>query len=243
MTTEKFIKIKTHDGKLIAATQRGSFSKPVIVIVHGLAGNMNEALHFNAARYFEHQGFSSLRVNLYHWQQGYRKLHECTFSTHGKDIDTVLKYLAKHGAKRIFLVGHSFGWPSILHTKERNFLAVAPWDGSRLPYNQKEFAKRSRSPKGRIIDEGYWVIMGDRMAEDSHRVNSIGLVSKFERPISFITVDDNVFGNWNNNKKMHQAARVKKELVVIRGAHHTFSEEGKQEELYAATVKWFKRFI
>jgi dienelactone hydrolase len=239
---ERFIKIKAPDGKLIATTQRGSLSKPVIVIVHGLAGNMNEALHYNAARYFEKHGFSSLRVGLYHWQKGYRKLHECTFSTHGKDIDTVLKYLAKHGAKKIFLAGHSFGWPSILHTKERNFLAVASWDGSLLPYPQKEFAKRSRSPKGRILDEGYLVIMGDRMTEDSHCVQSLDLVRKFDRPIGFITVDDNMFGNWNNNKKMYKAAKVKKDLVVIKGAHHTFSEEGKQEELYAATVKWFKKF-
>ncbi|HUC01947.1 MAG TPA: hypothetical protein VMA75_03505 [Candidatus Paceibacterota bacterium] len=48
--------------------------------------------------------------------------------------------------------------------------------------------------------------------------------------------------NWNNNKKMHKAAKVKKELVVIKGATHTFWEEGRQEELYAATVRWFKKF-
>jgi dienelactone hydrolase len=239
---DKPIKLKTPDGKFIDATLRGSMSQPIIVIVHGLAGNKNEAMHYNAARYFEKHGFSSLRINLYSWLKGYRKLHECTFSTHGKDIDTVLRYLDRHGAKKIFLVGHSFGWPSILHTKERNFLAVAPWDGSKLPYNQKEFARRVKSPKGRVIDEGYLVIMGDQMAEDSHKINSLDLVKKFDRPISFITVNDSVFGNWDNNKKMYRAAKVKKELVVIKGAHHTFAEEGKQEELYAATVKWFKKF-
>lgn len=182
---DKFIKIKTSDGKWIAATQRGSFDNPVIVIVHGLAGNMNEAMYYNAARYFEKHGFSSLRMNLYHWQKGYRRLHECTFSTHGKDIDTVLKYLARHGAKKVFVVGHSFGWPSILHTKERSYRAVAGWDGSKLPYSQKEFAKRSEKPKGRVLDEGYLVIMGDRMAEDSRRFNSLDAVRKFDRPILY----------------------------------------------------------
>lgn len=240
---ERQIKIKTPDNKWIAATQRGSFNKPVIVIVHGLAGNMNEAMHYNAARYFEKHGFSSLRINLYHWLKGYRKLHECTFSTHGQDIDIVLKYLARHGTKKVFLVGHSFGWPSILHTKERNFLAVAGWDGSKLPYSQKEFAKRIKKPKGRILDEGYLVVMGEQMARDSHAFNSLDAVKRFDRPISFITVNNNVVGNWDNNKKMHAIARVKKELVVIKGATHTFIEEGKEEELYAATVRWFKRFL
>src|ERR1700722_40745 len=116
---EKELKIKTPDGKMIYGILRGSLSKPLIIHVHGLAGNMNEAMHYNAARYFEKHGFSSFRFNLYSWEKGGRKLHECTFSTHGKDIDTVLKYLESRGARKIFVVGHSYGWPSILHTKQR----------------------------------------------------------------------------------------------------------------------------
>lgn len=56
-------------------------------------------------------------------------------------------------------------------------------------------------------------------------------------------MDNNVVGNWNNNKKMYAVAKVKKELVIIKGATHTYIEEGKEEELYAATVKWFKKFV
>lgn len=239
---EKSVKIRTSDKKTIHGVLRGPLNKPVIVIVHGLAGNMNEAMHYNAARYFEKHGFSSFRFGLYSWEQGARKLHECTFSTHGRDIDTVIRYLRSRGARKMFLVGHSFGWPSILHAKERGFSAVAAWDGSLLPYSQKEFAKRIQKPKGRIFDEGYWVIMGERMAEDSRTFKSLGAIKRFDRPIGFITVDDNVFGNRDKNKKMYRAAKGEKELVVIKGATHTFWEEGKQEELYAATVGWFKKF-
>ncbi len=41
---------------------------------------------------------------------------------------------------------------------------------------------------------------------------------------------------------MHTVANKPKELVVIKNAHHNFTEDGKQEELYAATVRWFKKF-
>jgi len=240
---DKSVKIKTPDGKLIYATLRGPLSRPLIIIIHGLASNVNEALHYNAARYFEKQGFSSLRVNLYSWEKGARRLHECTFSTHGQDIDTVLKYVAARGAKNIFITGHSYGWPSILHTKHRIFKAVAAWDGSFLPNNNVDVPLRVQKPKGRIINEGYFVVVGERMAKDSHRIKSIDLIKRFDAPVSFITVNRDGFGNLSGNKKMHKAANGPKELVIIKGASHNFVEEGKQEELYAATARWFKKFL
>ena len=239
---EKSVKIKTPDGKKIFGILRGSLNKPVIVLVHGLAGNMNEAMHYNAARYFEKHGFSSFRFGLYSWEKGARKLHETTFSTHGKDIDVVVKYLESHGAKKIFVAGHSYGWPSILHTKHRTFKAVAAWDGSILPTNNVDIPKRIQKPKGRIYDEGYFLIIGEKMAKDSHKIKSLELMKKFDEPVSFITVNNDVLGNISGMTTMHKAFKGKKELVVVKGATHTFWEDGKQEELYAATVKWFKRF-
>lgn len=239
---EKELKIKTTGGKTIQAILRGSLRKPVIVLVHGLAGNLNEAMHYNAARYFEKQGFSTLRFNLYSWQKGSRKLHETTFSTHGEDIDAVVLYLTDNGAKKIFIAGHSYGFPSILHTKNRIFTAVAAWDGSILPTNHVDLPERSENPKGRIIDEGYSVIVGEQMAIDSHTIKSLDLLKTFEQPISFITVDDNVNGNLSGAQRMQKAFKGEKELVVVKGAHHNFAEDGKQEELYKATVKWFKKF-
>ncbi len=239
---EKAIKIRTPDRKIIYGVLRGLLNKPVVVLVHGLAGHMNEAMHYNAARYFEKRGFSSFRFGLYSWQKGARKLHECTFSTHGKDIDTILKYLELYGAKNIFIVGHSYGWPSILHAKHRIFKAVAAWDGSLLPTNHVDVPMRSKKPKGRIIDEGYFVIVGEKMAKDSRKIKSLDLIKKFNRPIGFITVDNNIEGNLNGARRMLEAAKQPKELVVIKGATHTFWEDGKEEELYAATVKWFKKF-
>jgi esterase/lipase len=239
---EKEVKIKTPGGKTIYGILRGSLGKPVIVHIHGLAGNLNEAMHYNAARYFEKSGFSSFRFNLYSWQKDARKLHECTFSTHGKDIDTVLKYLESQGTKKIFILGHSYGFPSILHAKHRNFSAVAAWDGSVLPTNHVDLPVRVKTPKGRIIDEGYFVIVGEQMAKDSHMIKSLDLLKKLEQPTIFITVNDDINGNLSGAKRMFKIAHSPKKLLVIKGAHHTFTEDGKQAELYAATVEWFKKF-
>ena len=101
---EKEIQIKTPDKKKIIGILRGPINKPLIVLVHGFCGHKNEAMHFNAVRYFEKHGFSSFRFNLYSWRKESRKLHECTLKTHGADIDVVLKSLKAKGAKKIYIV-------------------------------------------------------------------------------------------------------------------------------------------
>jgi hypothetical protein len=153
-----------------------------------------------------------------------------------------LKYLQSHEVKNIFIAGHSYGFPSILHAQNKIFKAVAAWDGSVLPTNHVDVPMRSKKPTGRIIDEGYFVVVGERMAKDSHKIKSLELLKKLERPVIFITVDDNVNGNLSGAQRMFKVARQPKRFTVIKGAHHNFSEDGKQEELYAATVKWFKKF-
>jgi dienelactone hydrolase len=239
---EKDLTIRTPDNKFIYGTLRGSLNKPLIVIVHGLAGYKDEAMHYNAARYFDAHGFSSFRFNLYSWQKNARKLHECTIKTHGRDIDTVLGYFNKKGVRKIFVVGHSYGLPSILHTKNRIFKAAASWDGSFLPRSTFKKLPRSIKPRGRFLDEGYLVVMGEAMVEEESKVNSLELLKSFYKPMLFIAAKGKQQTNLFGAREMYRVSMKDKKLVVVNGANHNFTEEGKQEELYSVTVKWFKKW-
>lgn len=241
---EKSLKIKTTDHKTIHGILRGSVKKPLIVLVHGLCSNMNEALHYNAARYFEKEGFSSFRFNLYSWEKGSRKLHKCTLKTHGEDIDVVLNFLKLKGGNKLFIVGHSYGLPSILHSKNKIFESVVSWDGSFLPHNYFDKSKSIKVPvNGIIVDEsGHWAIMGEAMVKESHTVNSLDLIKKLDKPIKFVTIPRKA-GNLSGAKKMYAVAKQKKALKIINGATHNFTEDGKQEILYRETTEWLKKFI
>jgi len=238
---EQEIKIRAQDKKVIEGILRGSIKKPLIVLVHGLCGNMNEALHYNAARYFEKQGFSSFRFNLYGWNKNNRKLHECTLKTHGMDINTVINYLQKKGTKKIFIVGHSYGFPSILVSKNRNFKAIVSWDGSDLPRNRFSKLKKVISLHGRILDEGYYTIMGEAMVQEEQKVNSVKMLKSQKKPVKFITILGNT-GNASGAKQMFKASPKPKAIRIIPGATHNFTEDGKQAELYKETISWFKKF-
>lgn len=239
---EKEYKIKTPDGKIMEGILRGSIQNPLILIVHGLCGNMNEAMHYNAVRYFEKQGFSSFRFNLYSWKKENRKLHECTLKTHGTDIDTVLEFLKSEGAKRIFAVGHSYGFPSILHAKSDDIETLVSWDGSVLPRDSfSKLDKVSKPITGRLLDEGYLTIMGEGMVKEENEIDSSALANDFKKPIKLITIPKD--GNLTGAEKIFKAIDQQKEFSIIEGASHNFTEEGKQEELYKETIEWFKKFI
>ena len=240
---EKELKIKTEDNKVIEGIIRGPFDRPMVVLVHGLCGNMNEAMHYNAARYFEQQGFSSVRFGLYGFGKENRKLHECTLKTHGEDIDTVLKFLKINNAQKIFAVGHSYGFPSILHAQEKDTItAIVSWDGSILPRDEFQKLVSINEPvKGKLLDEGYMTIMGESMVAEEGRVESERLALEFKKPIKLISIP--VDGNLEGAEKLFAALPEPKELTIIKGATHCFTEEGKQEELYKETVAWFKKFL
>ena len=67
------------------------------------------------------------------------------------------------------------------------------------------------------------------MAKDSHTIKTIPLIKKMGKPISFITVNNNIFGNLSGGTRMFKAANRPKELVVIKGATHSFTEDGKEK--------------
>ncbi len=143
---EKNLKIKTPDGKIIYGKFRGSFSKPVIIIIHGLLSSTYESLYYNAQRYFEKRGFSSFLPALYDWRKGARKLKECTLKIHGQDIDTMVNFLRKNGVKSIYIAGHSYGAPSILHSENMDFRAIAF-------ETCKKIAERNKNPERFCCDK------------------------------------------------------------------------------------------
>lgn len=235
-------KIKTKDGKYIKGLINGSLSKPIIVIVHGLTGNMYEAIHYNAARYFQKAGFTSCRFDLYSGGSDGRQLHECTLKTHGEDFNTIVDFLREKGVKKIFAVGHSYGFPSILSSQNEFITAMTSWDGSVLPRKRwDELMPISKPVKGRILDWGVYSIMGEAMAKEEQELDSIKLAEKISRPIHLITAGKSL--NYTGARKIHQVLKSSTKITVIEGADHCFTREGYQNKLYKATTDWFQKFL
>lgn len=236
---EKDLKIPIENKKYIYGTLRGSLDKPLIVFVHGLGGYRNEHIYFNGARYFEKNGYSSFRFDLYSYKKDARKLQDCILSIHARDLDTVIRYFRSRGVQTIHVVGHSFGGPTILLSKRKDFNKVVLWDPS---IDTKELEKEVKYIQGcdaYYVDWGSAVIIGKKMIEEDRKIKPTELIEKIHVPIKLLFAGK---GKLKNKANLYfNKANTPKELSVIPNANHNFDEDGLEEKLFDETLKWFDK--
>ena len=98
----------------ISGVLRGSLEGDLAIIVPGLGGTMNDLLPYYAARYFDDKGLSSLRVDMFGKDPNQRNIEDCSLETMASDVDSIVEYTKTHGAKRVAVIGHSYGGLAIL---------------------------------------------------------------------------------------------------------------------------------
>jgi len=242
---EKEIKIKISDKLSIYGMLNGSPNKPLFIIIHGLLGNMDEEFYVSATNWFGKNGFSTFRLNLFGYQKDARQLMDCSISTHGSDLDLVIRHFRKLGFKKIFVAGHSFGGLVIIKSIEQDFDGAILWD----PSYKISFKKGSDDfPSGKYLKniEGYlmrWginVVIGKKMVEETETLPWDSITENFRKPLKIIVAGK---GELGEAKKYLNKLKSKKELKVVSGATHYFNDKkGMQEQVFEISEKWFKSF-
>lgn len=240
ISAEKNIRIKLPGNKYMPGCLRGSLKRPVILMVHGLTGHMQEHIFFNGARYFDKHEISSLRINLYSDSEdsGTRCLTDCTLDTHAEDINEALKFLRKNGAGKIFALGHSYGAPSIMLADQNLIDGYILWDASYKPDFIKLFSAKKISKDLYKIDWGVEFLVSRKMKNYSESLDWDAMVKKITKPLLAIYAAKGIL------KKItaHYASIVQgpTKLIGIPNATHCFDEPGAEEKLFDATIKWIQ---
>jgi dienelactone hydrolase len=241
--TETELKIPTSDSKNIYGILRGEDRpRPLVILVHGLFGHMNEAMHWGAARLFEERGFATLRFNLYGPHKDARKMRDCTLKIHGKDIDAVICHVIRHTSfSRLFIAGHSYGFPAILHADNlAQVHRLASWDGTILPNDFCKTLPECKNPAGLVCDIGYEIIIGHPMAEEAKDADTLRLLRRRHIPGTiFIASGKSKGGHKEAAEKMHEASLSPSRLSIIPTARHNYAEDGALETLVSETANWF----
>lgn len=160
-------------------------------------------------------------------------------SIHAEDLDIVIKYFREKGVKTIYAVGHSFGAPTILLSKQQDFNKVVLWDPS---INAKNFEKEVKYINGLdayYADWGSAIIIGKKMIEENRTLRFLELIKNIHVPINLIFAGK---GNLKDKGKIYfERANKPKEMVVILSATHNFDEDGVEERLFQETLQWFDK--
>lgn len=236
---EKDLILTTSDKKKIYGRMRGVSKDFLVILVHGLCGHMDEYQFYNAARYFEKRKMSAFRFNLYDWKKGARTLNECSFDVHAADIDFLVSRFKKQGYKKVFVVGHSFGGPSILHSKKKQFDGAIFWDPS---FDEKlkwfDDTDISDNKKTYMQTWAYSVEVPRIFIEQIRLFKPTQIIQTLNKPTLFVTAGKGVL---QRVRKTFEAACAPKELRVIKNAGHSFQEDGTAEELYKVTGDWVSK--
>ena len=242
---EKEIKIKTTDNHLIYGTLN-ELKKPdkLIIFVHGLTGDQNEHIFYNAVKFFPKRGYATFRFDLYSGEKKGRSLSKCTIKLHAQDLNRVIAYFKKR-FKKVFLVGHSLGGATILVSDISKTTGVVLWDpscnlGEGLVGIDK-YCKYNRCLNAYIFQWGTEYIIGKKMYEEwKDFPGPKELMKKVHKPIKIICAGKGVLVK--GGKEYFKYATKPKAFVIINQAYHNFDEEGIEEKLFQETLSWIKKY-
>lgn len=245
--SEKKLTIKIPKTKFrIYGKFSGSLKKPLLIIVHGLSGNMNGHFYYDACKYFQKKGYATYRFNLYYWQKDAWQLMDSTLKTHGADLDTVVMHFRKNGVRKIYVAGHSLGGATILMSRNRNFDAAVLWDPShRIAYRKAAYGVPAgiyvKQLHGYLMRWGVNVIIGEKMTNEADALDWDSLTKGSKIPLKIIAAGKGVL--IKGSRRYLKLAEGPKQLVIIPGATHYFNDKpGMEERVYRETEKWFRKF-
>lgn len=228
-------------GRKLYYTSDTAGSDTVVVIVHGLTSYIHQSLYEDARRFFITKGIDVCRPELYTWKKSARSLVGCTLDIHGGDLDELIKILRKK-YKTIFMIGHSYGAPSIA-CMEEDVEAVCNWDGTYMGMNLSFFSDMEYiEPNKFYVDvRGAGFIVGKPMYDEAFRLKKLsGWVGSNKAPVHFIYAGNGIL---HRHDKAQVNRFLKKQILAsteqIQGADHNFNSDDVQDKLFNATYNYF----
>jgi len=244
---ETYIKIPVNGNLEIHGTLRGNITSPLIILCPGLGGWMHDLQMFNASRYFEKEGYSSLRISFYGHDKKQRNITDFGVKDNASDIDSVVEYARKNGAKFVAVVGHSFSGLAIAYSSKQEFDTGILWDpthtdGYEDPLAQENLKKDyiySDKLKSFVSGEGPGYVLSNKVFEE-YDPGSTQAISKFRKPLLVINADENEPQITRGLDYVNNCP-AKSKQIIIPDSSHSFTEDGALDKLYKATFLWIEK--
>lgn len=243
---EQEVRIRLSNTDLyIYGVLRGSYTDPLIALCHGYGGWMHEMLLYNGARYFESQGFSTLRLSMYGGGEHSRDISDSDVMTHASDIDDVVAFVKKEGASWVGVVGHSYSGLATLYSTKQQFDAAVLWDPTHTDGYEEPQAKESLANDFLFVEELNAYVSGKgagyvyaKTVFDNEYPKSQEVARRFKIPTCIINA------SWSSEQQKYGRAYAKDinahtKQVVVPDSTHPFTSEGAAEKLFAETASFF----
>lgn len=225
-------------------------AKPLIITCHGFTGSKEgSGRALDMAGDLANLGFNSLLFDFAGCGQSEGDWENISLSGQIADLEAVVEWCRRQGFTKIILNGRSFGGTTVLcyAARDKSIAAVCTWAAVARLANLFESRVRETEVHGGNPDD-LVTLKGEEGAVSLKKRFFLDLRKHYPleaaaaltpRPLLLIHGSDDQSVPLEDAKLLYQQAAQPKQLSVIEGADHRFSEH--LEEVWAAFFNWLTR--
>lgn len=213
-------------------------SRPMVVLVHGLTGHMDEYIHVRLARLLSKEGFSVIRFNQYGDEPRARRFYNSTIRKHVSDTKDVVAYAIKEGYSTIVLAGHSLGSPVAIAAAGDSVSGLVLIDPTGPPKERiRDWQTYDAEHRISYLDWSRRIILGESWIQDALSFpDSYLQFASVTCPVQIIAAER---ADQMKYCEGYREAHPKHPVIqVVPNATHCFPEDGATEMLGSMISKW-----
>lgn len=242
--------IPVEDGtNLVAIFTRPKTKKPpIVVMLHGFAGNKDEnGLFQHAAECLHRNGFATMRIDLRGCGESNGDLVNANLELLSRDFHSIIEFvreIKEINSKRIYVIGFSLGATIAIMGYSNKIEGMVLWSPVLFP--KKDMYPRYCTPsvQEQVEKNGYFIKsglkVGHSILKDIENCDLLPYIKRIDCPILI------AHGGQDNKidiKSSEEAVQYFKraELTKYPEACHSFKGDPTHKlELYKTTATWFK---
>lgn len=247
---QEHVKFKNKRNLLLSAIlNNGRPSSPLLVLVHGFAGNKDEnGLFVEAEDYFSAKGFNTFRFDLEGVGESEGDFKETTLKKQESDLESAIYHItALYPSTKIGVVGFSLGATIAVLNNNPKIDFYIFWSPALYPaedmfprYNTPEILTELQK-KG-YIEKGSLKV-GSGIIEDFKNCGLEEEIKKIGNPVLLVHGTKDLRINYLNTIKA-KPLFSNSSLEIIEGANHSYKENPQHRQiLFDKTYEWLRLHV
>jgi hypothetical protein len=239
------ITLRGHLLKGIIENPQGS---KILILVHGFTGDWNgpDNIFVKLSKKLQEENYAVLRFSFIGTPPSEGDFRNMTVASETEDLIEILKYANSQGYKDIGIIGESMGAAIVANSYDPDLMKVIVFWYPSLNFSKdsftnylKEDLQAELKKNGFVLTDGFKV--GKKFISQINSINFQNTISRFTSPILFLHGDNDTDVPVYLTKETYKLANEPKELNIIEGAEHCFSNE--QGEVINLTIEFIKRYF
>mgnify|MGYP001582999075 CR=1 FL=1 len=259
ISSEKLLISNQQDEKMAGVFHRAGEKKEVVIVCHGLTGNKDGNFIPRLCDALVKSGVNAFRFDFSGNGQSEGEFKKSTYTKEIEDLKSVVDYFHNKNFRKICIIGTSQGvaicvLEAVKDTRINFVVSVA---GVAYPQrfvqrfcgwnNISQEELREKLKKDGFIKyrkrDGRKFNLAKDFFDDIVKYYPINEVKNIKAPSLFIHGDQDDSIDIQESRDMFGAANEPKELFILKGANHIFSDLEKEAGMIKKSIEWIKNVL